>query len=281
MNTASAREALALWNGESAPPEKAGPAWNALEKKIEGFLSTLKPIRFEQIQTQLPKTITAFEKWDSELLDFAKKQSVPLAISFVFEFRAKLSSGLADWIKALPEPPGLDPNSLQEYHLQAQEVVGHWTKRAEARRQECSENAFLQTRSYTLRDPQNCPEATPDGKFKETLNEWRKKIPTDRRASTIVRTILKRAENLDQPLRSRYYLFRALELSNNHYERALVHVALAKLTKSPRFWSLAYSLDPGQPEAIEHFLNSARGNPFFERLYQWQLRELRLEALNP
>jgi hypothetical protein len=76
-------------------------------------------------------------------------------------------------------------------------------------------------------------------------------------------------------------LFRALELSKNDFERAEVHVALAKLTKSSRFWKNAYTLDPGHSEAIKFYLEASKGNPFFERLYQWQLREVKLEALNP
>jgi len=281
IGTPEAKQALELWDGIDDPAETTGSQWLVLEKKVTAFIDSLKPIKFAQIPKLLPKSIWEFEKLDSSLIEYSNSKPPSLGLARVFEARARASSKMADWIVKLPEPPGLEANELAEYKVKAGDVIKGWTDRAEKRKLECGETAHTLTANFKADGRGDCIENTADGKFREVVNAWRKTIPNDRLSTLLVKSIAARAAVSKEPLKARYYLFRALALSRNDFERAMVHSALARLTKSARFWKQAYALDPGQPDAIEYYLSEAKGNPFFERLYQWQLREVKLQALNP
>ncbi|MGA0163473.1 MAG: hypothetical protein ACO3LE_04380, partial [Bdellovibrionota bacterium] len=75
--------------------------------------------------------------------------------------------------------------------------------------------------------------------------------------------------------KARYYLFRALELSKNDVERGQVFLSLAKLTQKERFWRQAAALDGSLIEPLQWQKEAAKGNPFFENLYDRQIRIIR------
>lgn len=281
INSPTAKEALEFWDGIDVAQENTGSEWPKLQKRVNDFIATLKPIKFAQISKQVPVRVEQFEKIDSILVEFTGTNPPPLAISKVYEARALVSAKMAAWMASLPPPADLQGDSLAEYKSQAEQVVKGWKDRAAKRKEECSQGAFILTAAHKETDKELCPEQTPDGKFREAISLWRKRIPTDHQVGSMVRAILRRAESTNESLKARYYLFRALEVAKTDPERARVHVALGKLTNKARFFRVAYALDPSQADAIQFYLQEAKGNPFFERLYQWQLKEVRLQALNP
>lgn len=277
INTERAKLVLENWEGAWPKNVPLDSRWNQLEKKVRQYLDHLKPISFEKIQKEVPAKIKAFDETDLEILRYSETKPHLLYQARALELRSELTQKFANWMKSLPEPTGLSEEELSLYRQKAAEVLLPWTERAEKRKKECSELAHSLTEDFKEASQEYCPEATPESIYKDFLVQWRSSIQRTGNIQRMIQIILQRARaaSTEDPLKARYYLFRALDLAKNNREKARVFLALAQLTQKERFWRQSAALDGALIEPIQWLKENAAGNPFFEKLYDREIRILR------
>ena len=277
LKTESGKRVLENWDGSWPQPELSDSKWNSLDKKVQRFVAGLKPISFEKIESEVAKNISAVDRLDAELVAYAEKQKNPFFQANTLYARALLNSDFGEWLKKLPEPKKMSEEELLAYRERASEFVEPWLKRAEAYRKECSNLAHSLSPEFRATRLDICQEETTEEIYQEFLSAWRSSLNQSGRIQRNILEIMQKASQTATatPLRARYYLFRALELSQNDMERARIFLALAKLTNQERFWRQAASLDGSLTDPIQWHQEKTKGNPFFENLYDRKIRILR------
>jgi len=283
LNTIEAKKLLKNWY----PPRKErkknhkSKTFNRLNARANKFMKGLRKISFKRIGKTVPRQVKKFGKIDTDLAKYYQISKKPLFQSLALVLRVRVNAKIRDWIKNLPEPKGLPPEKLEEYRTQTKAVVQPWEEKAKKRKEECSTIAHALTPDFKEVDKTICPEATLDATYEKYIEVWKKtwkKKPSytfesseKRKKAEIVEKLLDAGLNAKGPNMGKYFLLRALNLTNNDYVKAQIIVGLAQITKSPRYWKLAAVLNGNRVEPIEWFLTRVKGNPFFERLYEDQI----------
>lgn len=278
LGTEEARNAIEIWDGVSPKPIPLDSRWNNLEMSSQDFLSRLKPIKLAQIQKAVPRQIKAFEKMESQLVEYFNEEPSPYWAAQSLEMRSRITQAFAEWMQKLPIPSDLSPEELEVYQEKTQEIVQPWNDRALAARTSCSEIAYTLTPHFKQNDSNHCPEETKSSEFRKRMREWRTSIPRNDRVSQLIRVILNKASAVEDLKRAKYYSFRALELSQNDRERANSFLLLARKADRPMYWKAASDLDGALIEPIQWRKKQAEGNPFYERLFEAQIRQIRAQG---
>lgn len=277
LKTKTSKNVLENWDGFWPKPNLKDKKWNKLEARILKFMKALKPIKFSQIEDLVPAKISTFNKLEASLIRYSEKQKNPFFQAKTLSLRAELSSRFAKWLQGLPEPKDMSEEELLTYREKSTEFLSSWNQKAESHRNECSQIAHSLSPFFHAPDSKFCREDTKEEIYQDFLSSWRKSLNKTGNIQRQLFNVFYRADQsaASDPLKARYYLFRALELSKNDVERGQVFLSLAKLTEKERFWRQAAALDGSLIEPIQWQKEAAKGNPFFENLYDRQIRILR------
>lgn len=280
INDEKATSILENWDGVSEKKITTDPRFQKIQKETRSFLSSLKPIKFVKISDRVPVLTKDFGKIDKAIVDYYESNPEPLFMARALDMRAELAAKMHQWLANLPSPPSLTEEEKQEYLKGTQDFLNPWKQGAEARAKECAETAYSLSPDFKQTEDGFCKGDVSDKVFFDFVNSWKKSIPHKMKMQRIVQIILARAKAEQQALKARYLLFRALDLSKNDFEKARVYLALAQLTDKARFWKNAAALDGSLEEPILWLKKGAEGNPFFEKLYSFEVRSLRSWARN-
>ncbi|MDB5039148.1 MAG: hypothetical protein JWQ35_2676, partial [Bacteriovoracaceae bacterium] len=280
LPTPASKSALQLWDGieTSKAPEKEDPRLNRLLKNAKIFRERLKPIKFSLIRSVVPARIKDFEQLDLLAVELYKSKPAPDSMAKILEMRAGIALSMRDFIKNLPAPDGLTPEELKQYQAKTNEVLKVWEDGAVHRNQECGEVAHSLSMDFKVAEKTICPEQTLSSTFNLAIQKWESTRQTSpNQAPWKDGDVIEKGESVGflldagakakEPIRSRYFYIRALDLSQNDYDRARAYLALAKLMNKDTFWESAAALDGNLVEPIQWWRKKATGNPYFERLY--------------
>ncbi len=289
LNTELAKRAMASWEGPAARPERReSKQFEKLQENTLEFVRALKPIGVQQIAKMVPQTVKDFHWIDRIWLKYYQSESEPYYLARTLERRAFMAAKMRDWMKALPEPKGLSKEELEEYRKKAEEVVKPWDERAAIAIKDCEETAYVLSVDYKEKEGTVCKENSKPTFLQEHLDRWNKTRQWAQKTwpwgkdknenQVLLEKFLeggKAASEKKDWLLTRYFLVRALDFAENNREKAHVYLQLARMRKSEEYWLMAAQLDGNLPEPVEHFLEQAKGNPFYERLYKIALDYIR------
>ncbi len=286
LNSEIAKRALASWDGPVPGRARPIPAtFTKLANETDAFIKKLKPINVQQISAKVPQSVKDFEWLQHQWMKYYQGETDPLALAKSLEKRALMTVKMRDWMMALPEPKGLNDEELKEYRTKSVEVVKPWVAQADQALHDCSENAYAFTPDFKEVEGGICAENTKPALYYEQLEKWhqtRQITPhtwpwssenQDENQKSLFRYLegARAASETKDMSRTRYFLIRALDFANSAREKAHVHLQFARLRGGEDYWISAAQLDGNLKEPIQHFMEQAKGNPFYERLYQYEL----------
>jgi hypothetical protein len=284
LKTEAAQRVLDLWYGVSPAKVPVNPKLKIVEQDAQYFASSLKKISFGKIGKMVPFTIDRFRTMDKELVRFSKADTNPYVTAKILELRSLIAVRMRDWMKTLPEPAGLTEEELQQYREKTKEVIKPWELLASQSLKECSEAAYALSPDF--QNSEFCPEATADATWNTFLQKWDatrqpyasltpwfKESETDTQRT--LRILMEAGFSEPEPLKARYFLLRSLDLATENRDKAKIHLALAKLTDKERFWIAAGELDGNLIQPIEWLRYRAVSNPFFEKIYNYEIELIR------
>lgn len=279
-----AQDALKAWDElkEVMPvPERPTPlskSFQALKEKHDSVLAQLKaPVQIASDRIVVAK-VKDVENLDKEWVKFSKMKPSAKELAHVYMYRAQLAKKLYEWYAGLPAPR-LPEDELKTYEKKSRQVAEAWKVRADKLQNECSEVAYSLTVEFRPKLTAVCPENTRASIREAYINQWHQtRRGSEIKNPTVFSKFLKAAEEAKTTGQKKYFLLRANELAQNEMDQSFVELALARFTRDGAHYKNAAALNGDLEEPIVYLKAAAKGNPFYEQLYDSELKMIRDHA---
>lgn len=285
LGTKFSHHFMNLWEGKNMKQSPPTPAFTRLKKEMNEFSAGLVKIKFSQIQKVVPQTTKKFERLEKRWHQFFNAGPASLWKAEALLIRSKIAFQMKEWMKNLPEPPGLTKEELEQYRTQAEGIQKSWVEKADLAKKECSEVSYSLSSDFKPTEDEIsefCPEETPKTVFQEFLTAWNEtrqkqpeRKPWDKNEKAeqfdIVADLIQAGQSARDKNRGKYFLIRAYDLADSKYYKARALLGLAKIEKKDSYWLSANALDGNLVEPIYWLKEQSDGNPFYEKLYSQQI----------
>ncbi len=281
MKAAEARQLVTLWEGKSAPRERAPSSVLEMQARVDEVVKMFRSVRFERLNLYVPERIKSTQYLDTLIVKLSKSEDSPLASAMLLNMRAHLSGSFFKWFSSLPNPPDLNAEETKAYLQQKDEMLKPWKEAAERNSLDCGEKALALAED--LEFSPFCSGEVHTATFNKMMETWESHRQTDLNlnpwansesndaAKAFDRLLKAGTDPNSSVLKRKYFLFQALGLARESKGlQARVYLELAKLNQTERYWLAASELDSNLAEPIE-WLKSKTKNPLYLKLYSTQL----------